>query len=707
MTDYLFFVDINKWLVFSLFLISSYNYGGLFFYLIDKFKTAGLLFSPSECRNSYLTANDSNATVKGVFRLAAGFIIFSTLVFAVSAAQAAYKISMTAILLAPILFQIFHAYFYKNDNTGNPDSKLYDNLFSTDFFAAVYTGALKYIRDIKSIPAHILLIDFLAFILLVFAFISSLPPQYSWDAMAYQMEVPKRYAQHGGLYFIEDIHFAGHPKLLNMIYLFFIIFDKDTLCASFHFTFLLLCYLLTLNFDFKKYLSEIYSRTVSKIAALLIITHPQILILCSWAYIDLGLMFYFSAAALCLISSNYLLCAVFLGAAMCAKYSGLLIAAIFLVMLLYKLPGYIEQRLKYCFRVILTAALIFSPYMAVNFYFTSNPFYPFLDSYLPFETRIYEYIDIYLATLELVGGGRTIVDMLCYPYYSMINSRFHGNIYYDGLMGMTFFALIPFFLFAVYKNKNTALAEPAQNSVNKQSVGDADTNIKTLAIIFVLYYIFVLKAQSTRFFIAGAPLFFIISALGLKLFAAMIFKLNAKQNGRSLILFACFLAFNSLSAAGVFISSSPLKYLSGSETRESYLSRNLAPYQCAAAFNKICAGSLEVNLMSIYEPRLYYLESNYIWRDVFEASELELAIHSCFNDLKEAAPSERLDYISKKLQAKKITHILAKERALELAARNFEEKAKETLFKNFLLENTEIIASGGGYNLYAIYIRPF
>ena len=706
MTDYLFFIDINKWLIFSLFLISSYNYGGLFFYLIDKFKTAGLLFSPSGCGDSDLAANDFNNTLKVVFRLAAGFVIFSTLVFAVSAAQAAYKISMAAILLAPILFQIFHAYLY--DNEKNENSKLYDNLFSIDFFAAVYKGALKYIRDIKFIPAHILLIDFLAFILLVFAFFSSLPPQYSWDAMAYQMEVPKRYAQHGGLYFIEDIHFAGHPKLLNMVYLFFIIFDKDTLCASFHFTFLLLCYLLTLNFDFKKYLSGIYSRTVSKIAALLIITHPQVLILCSWAYIDLGLMFYFSAAALCLISSNYLLCAVFLGAAMCAKYTGLLIAAIFLVMLLYKLPGYIEQKLKYCFRVILTSSLIFSPYMAVNFYFTSNPFYPFLDSYLPFEIRIYEYIDIYLATLDLVGGGRSIVDMLCYPYYSMINSRFHGNIYYDGLMGMTFFALIPFFLFAVYKNINAAKgAEAPQNASDRRMVDGADTNIKTLAIMFALYYIFVLKAQSTRFFIAAAPIFFIISALGLKLFAAMIFKLNARQTSRSLILFSCFLAFNSLSAAGVFISSSPLKYLGGSETRESYLSRNLAPYRCAAEFNKISESSLEVNLMSIYEPRLYYLRSNYIWRDVFEASELELAVHSCFNDLKDAASSDRLDYISKKLQAKKITHILAKERALELAARNFEEKSREALFKKFLREKTEIISSGGGYNLYKIQTRLF
>ncbi len=702
----MFFIDINKWLIFSLFLISSYNYGGLFFYLTAKFKTAGLFFPSSGGGGSDEAANGFNSTVKAVFRLAAGFIIFSTLVFAVSAAQAAYKISMAAILLAPILFQIFHAYFYKNnktDNSENLNSRLYDNLFSIDFFSAIYKGALKYIRGIKSIPAHILLFDLLAFILLIFAFISSLPPQYSWDAMAYQMEVPKRYAQQGGLYFIEDIHFAGHPKLLNMVYQFFIIFDKDTLCASFHFTFLLMCYLLTLNFDFKKYLSVVYSRTVSKIAALLIITHPQILILCSWAYIDLGLMFYFCAAALCLISSNYLLCALFLGAAMCAKYTGLLMAAIFFIMLLYKLPGYIEQRLKYSFRVIFAAALIFSPYMAVNFYFTSNPFYPFLDSYLPFETRIYEYIDIYLATLDLVGGGRTIIDMLCYPYYSMINSRFHGNIYYDGLMGMTFFTLIPFFLFAVYKSKIAAeTVEATLNAPDGQTVKDADANIKTLTIIFALYYIFVLKAQSTRFFIAAAPLFFIISAPGLKLFAAVIFKLNARQTGRALILFSCFLAFNSLSAAGVFISSSPFKYLAGLETRESYLDRNLAPYRCAAAFNKISESSLEVNLMSIYEPRLYYLKSNYIWRDVFEASELELAVHSCFNDLKEAATSERLDYISKKLRAKKITHILAKERALELAARNFEEKSKETLFKSFLIENTRIITSGGGYNLYTI-----
>jgi hypothetical protein len=694
-----FFIDINKWLIFALFLISSYNYGGLFFYLTDKFKAADSFVSPSGGDSSGAARCDFNDTVKAVFRLGAGFVIFSTLVFAVSAAQAAYKLSMAAILLAPVIFQIFHIYIDRNDKTGN--SKLHDNLFSIDFFSAVIKGASDYLRNIKSVPARILLIDFLAFALLLFAFISSVPPQYSWDAMAYQMEIPKRYAQNGGLYFIEDIHFAGHPKLLNMPYLFFIIFDEDTLCASFHFTFLLLCYLLTLNFDFRKYISAIYSRTASKIAALLIITHPQILILSSWAYIDLGLMFYFTAAALCLISSNYLLCALFLGAAMCAKYTGLLITAIFLPLLLYKMPGYIEERLKYSFRVILLAALIFSPYMAVNFYFTSNPFYPFLDSYIPFETKIYEYIDIYLATLDRVGGGRGIGDMLRYPYYSMINSRFHGNIYYDGLMGMTFFALIPFFLFALFKNNNAA-ADASVTVAGAQTVPDATENINALASIFGLYYLFVLKAQSTRFFIPAAPVFFIISVIGLKLAADMIFKLNARQTGRSLILFACFLAFNSLAAIGLFIASSPLGYLTGSESRESYLRRNLAPYHCAAEFNKICENNLEVNLMSVYEPRLYYLKSNYLWRDVFEASEIELAVHSCFDGLKEAKPSERRDYILNKLRAKKITHVLAKDRALELAARNFDDKSKESLFKSFLRKNTEITASGGGYNLYKI-----
>ena len=699
-----FFIDIGKWVLFTLFLISSYNYGGLFFYYIDTFKSAAKFFTPSSGADADSTRRDFNVTVEAIFRLGAGFIIFSTLIFIVSAAQAANKLSMAVILLAPILFQISYARIAKS---GKPlSSKLCHYLFSINFFSNVTKSALNYVRNIKAVPAGVLSIDFLAFTLLFFAFISSVLPQYSWDAMAYQMEIPKRYAQNGGLYFIEDIHFAGHPKLLNMVYLFFIIFNKDTLCASFHFIFLLMCYLLVLNFDHKKYISPLYSRAASKIAALLIVTHPQILILSSWAYIDLGLMFYFTAAALCMISSNYLLCAVMLGAVMCVKYTGLLIAVIFLLLLLFIMPGHIEERLKYSFRVILLAALIFSPYMAVNFYFTSNPFYPFLDSYIPFETRVYEYIDIYLATLDRVGGGRKIGDMLCYPYYSMINSRFHGNIYYDGVMGMTFFALIPFFLYAIFKN-NYAVKGALAKDARAQTLSGAKVNINCLAAIFVLYYLFVLKAQSTRFFIPAAPIFYIISVIGLKLAADKIFNLNAKGTSRLLILFSSFLAFNSLAAIGLFIASSPLGYLAGFESRESYLKRNLAPYHCAAAFNKICENSLEVNLMSVYEPRLYYLKSNYSWRDVFEASQLELAVHSYFNDLKEAPSLDGRAYVLKKLQTKKITHILAKDRALELAALNFEDKFKESLFKKIFNENTEIISSGGGYSLYKILYSPF
>lgn len=671
-------VDFNKWLIFSMFLISAYNYGGLFFYFINKIQ----IFDLSD--------TGFNGVLKVVMRLASGFVIFSTLIFAVFAIQAADRISFSAVLFLPIIYQIISTL----SKTRRENSELHDNLFSIDFFGTLYGGAARYIRNIAYIPAAHIIMDLLALFILAAAFVSSLPPQYSWDAMAYQLEIPKRYIQHGGLYFIDDIHFAGHPKLLNMLYSFFIMFGRDTLCAALHFTFLLLSYLMIVNFDFKKHIGESFSAITAKAAGLMVITHPQILILCSWAYIDLGLMFYFTAAALCLISSNYIPCAFFMGAAICAKYTGLLIAAIFYLALMYKNGGRLKDRIIFSAKMISIPALVFLPYMAANFYFTANPLYPFFGSYIPFETSSYIHLDTYLATLDRVGGGRGLLDMLLYPYDSMMNSRIHGNLYYDGIMGMTFLAMLPFFLFALY----------SANRKNGGTKNPAAVNINAAAAIFILYYIFVLKAQSTRFFIPAAPLFYIVSAYGLKSAADSFLKAPSAWRKAALILFTAFLAVNAWPAAETFTASRPYAYLTGTETRESFLTRNLAPYQCISEFNKIYESLSEAKLMTIYEPRLYYVKSNYMWRDVFEPCELETAVHSYYDDkTAPKTPEGGINFISEKLKEKNITHILAKDRAVEIAARNFDDPAKESLFKKFFEQKTKIIASGGGFNLYSIF----
>ena len=108
--------------------------------------------------------------------------------------------------------------------------------------------------------------------------------------------------------------------------------------------------------------------------------------------------------------------------------------------------------------------------------------------------------------------------------------------------------------------------------------------------------------------------------------------------------------------------------------------------------------------MTIYEPRLYYVKSNYLWRDVLEPCELETAVHSYYGD--KAAPKtleDGINFISEKLKEKNITHILAKDRAVEVAARNFDDPAKESLFKKFFEQKTKVIASGSGFNLYSIF----
>lgn len=676
------FIDIGKWLIFGLFLISSYDYGGMLFHLARR--AGALKLCPAE-------ADEAGRALYSSFRLGAGFVVFSTLIFGVFAAQAAGRASFIIVLLAPFIIRAA-ARLSSGKGPGTSPASFESEMFSPGFFGDLKASAAGFIRRVKNAGAGGAFVAALAPALLAAAFITSLPPQYSWDAMAYQMEIPKRYIAHGGLYFIEDIHFAGHPKLLNMLYSFFMMFGKDSLCATLHFIFLLLCYLIVVNFDYQKHAGGILSPAAARVAGLLLVAHPQVLVLCSWAYIDLGLTFYFTASALCLLSAEYRLCAFFIGAAISAKYTGLLAAIIFLAAFLYIYEGNLKDGTKTAAALALISAVVFSPYMAANFYFTANPFYPFFDSYMPFKTFSYEHLETYLATLERVGGGRGLLDMLLYPYHSMINSRVHGNLYYDGLMGMTFFAMLPFFVYAVFD----------ANRPGSQAGGRARAAVNAMAIIFGFYYIFVLRAQSTRFFIPAAPVFYIVSVYGIKIAARRLLPPSAR--GTALVALGIFLAANAFPAAEAFDASRPYRFLIGAETRASFLERNLAPYSCMLEFEKILARRPESKLMTIYEPRLYYLSSNYLWRDVFEPSALEEAVHSYFgaDAGRAAAGAGGLDFVSNELSRAGITHILAKDRALEIAARNFDDARKESLFQDFIARRARALSSHYGFTLYEI-----
>ena len=679
-------VFINVTLKYSFYIfvmVSSYNMGGAVIYAIRRFGVSNLVILKSD------------AFLKDIVSLAIGHAALSFLIFFILSVQQASVFSYSIALGMPVILQVLVICFafrrggkISSANENYSAGGIEQYLFNVKIIKRFIEKICGYFYGSFKTGKIFFALDLFIAALISFSVVSSVLPQIAWDSMAYQLEIPKRYIAAGGMHFIADIHFSGHPQMINMIYSVFIMFGEDTLTGLFHASFLLMSVLFIAGFPFFKIFGYFeFQRYFKRGLVLLILTHPQIMIISSWAYIDLALMFYVSASFLFLMSEEFFLSCVLLGAALCIKYTAMMFMPLFALAAFYVVNGDWRKKLDTALRFILIALFLFSPYMLKNFYYTGNPLYPFFASYIPYETFTYDYMSAYLATLDLVGRGRSFADLIRYPYDSMIYSRFHGNRYFDGLMGVTFFFLIPFFLFTIYK-----LAAAKFDDKHRKAYVCA-------AVVFFSYYIFVLKAQSTRFFIPIAPLFYMLSLIGLK---SLFDILSQKTRRLALAIGMAILFCNVWPALVVFKNNFPSSYLLAGESKEQYLARNFPPYMCIALYNNIYEKYPDSKLMSMYEPRLYYINSGYLWRDVFEASELEIFIHELIDSQPTISIKKAIPIIIEKMKASAITHILVSNKALKISSSNFDNVKKEELFNEFLSERANLLFAASGYNLYEI-----
>jgi len=633
-----------------------------------------------------------SAPINFIINCGIGLGILSFMAFLVLAAGSANIYSYSIIIILPLALRLFTggntiSSSFKNselpqDCDGekqHPAQKKYtDN--HTD------TGGNN--NDIECSCFYGYFLNIIIIAILIFGFIFSVLPQTSWDALSYQLEIPKQYIASGKMFFINDIHFWGHPQLLNLIYSIFIIFKFDTLCSTLHWFYLLMTAGMILYFPFET--AGIYiSKNWKKLLAVLILTHPQILILSSYAYIDLGLMFYFTGACLFLLAKNIKYTAIFLGLALCVKYTGLIMSVIVALCIFYGWHDKLSEKLKSFFYVLTGAYAIFLPYLIKNFYFTKNPFYPFLDSFIFWPHVKYDFIEDYLTTLDMVGAGHSVSDILKFPFRISFYSQFYGNGFFDGVMGISFLVCIPFFIAGFIKCRYFG------NNDNNEKL---KTSGNILAVIFTLYFLFVIKAQSVRFFLPAAPVYYLLSIIGLKfLFEKFKFK------HCYLCVFVIILIVNIAPVSVEFAKKEPLRYLLSLESRDDYLKRYLDPYPCIMQYNQIAAQNENTGgkckLLQFYEPRHYYTALPYFWRDVFEPSTIDILMEKYSErDVSEKDIAVKIQY---ELSASGFTHILIGEKAKKVFILKLDNETQRKAFADFI-NAIKLIKSEKGYSLYEI-----
>lgn len=639
------------------------------------------------------------ATVRFVLSAGAGFASISAATLGLFALGSAGIKSLAALIALPFAARAIVLFARAGSGEAGTDSsysaRLFHNLPTLRLLGEIFRDALAALKASFASGARDAFCVTSLVAVLAFSAIFSTLPQTSWDALAYQMEIPKQYVAEGRLFFISDIHFWGHPQLVNMAYSIFITFGMDTLCSTFHSLFIIFTVCLILAFPLERSAGAFLTPFGRRAAALLYAAHPQVMMLSSYAYVDLALAFYFTAAVFLLAETECRAAASFAGCAMSVKYTGLVMAAALAVSSLVSVGGSLGEKAKRLLLISVISGLVFSPYMIKNYAFTANPFYPYLAGFVPGKKIEYKYLDLYQTMLDAVGtqsvgGQKSLLDMMSYPFSSAFNSRFYNNRYYDGVMGVTFLLLIPFFAAGLVR------PQLSDDDEKKRAAGG-------FFVIFTAYYVFVLKAQSTRFFLPAAPLYFTVAAAGLSWYAGFVFGEGGKRlRSAAAVAGTLFALANGSPVLAEFAKKDPAAYLSGREDKKAYLSRTLDMWDCVDFYNGIAAASSErLYLILIYETRTYYVAGKYSWRDLFEPSAVETEVplpDDDFDNFAHRSPGE----IAASLKKLGATHILLGDAQKRVLLRNIGSAGRQAVFVNFLKEKTDILLAKRNYTLYRI-----
>lgn len=229
------------------------------------------------------------------------------------------------------------------------------------------------------------LVVVLAGLVVATVLLGSVPPV-DRDALTHHLFVPRLWLEHGGIHEIPDIPFSYYPMNLDLLYTVPLALGNDIVPKYIHYLFALLTALLL-----HRHIARRLGRVYGLLGAVFFLSVPVILKLSITVYVDLGVVFFTTAALLLLLRWAeeafpwrwLVLAGLCCGLAAGTKYNGLIgiVVLTLLVPVLYQRgAGEAKQsngRALLCGLVFALATLTaFSPWLVRNYTLTGNPIYP-------------------------------------------------------------------------------------------------------------------------------------------------------------------------------------------------------------------------------------------------------------------------------------------------------------------------------------------
>jgi hypothetical protein len=415
--------------------------------------------------------------------------------------------------------------------------------------------------------------------ILLLILISALGPEIEWDALVVHLFAAKTYVQGHGLRPIPDIPQTFFPRHVTMLFTFGMLLHNEITAKLIHYLLGLLTLIGAYGFG-----CRLFSRDVALLSAGVLVSSPLFMWEMRTAHTELGLTLYvFLSLVAALVwlqgrERSWLIGSVyFLAFSQGTKYHALfaLCALACVVAVARWCEGRKVREAVYSGgRIAAFAALGLVPWMVGNAIHAHNPFFPFLNGV--FGSPYWDASLTRIGLHEMTDSGVALApentwQILTLPWQMLVNDngRFHGNV------GPFYLILIPLLVFGRRPTREIRLI---------------------LGFCFVYGLFWLVTGQHMRYLLPLLPGLALVSASALM--GWMDWCKQRRQpwiaggSALLLLLLACFVSpfletLNGGSQYGSAIwQSLPWRVLSGQETREAYLTRQVAGFPLVQLLNQ-------------------------------------------------------------------------------------------------------------------------
>ena len=466
--------------------------------------------------------------------------------------------------------------------------------------------------------------------------LASVPP-ISRDALTHHLAVPKLWVEYGGIYERPDILFSYYPQLLDIFYMLPVALGHDIAAKYLHFMFALLTALLIYLFVRRR-----TGPSWAALGGLLFLTLPLIVKLSVTVYVDLGLVFFTTAAlfsmAIWLEDTGrtrwLVLAAVCSGLALGTKYNALVS---FLVLSLLVPFFYLYRRenphteqlnaVKFGVLFVALSVLVFSPWLIRNYSLTGNPLYPLaqgvfaqsaaeltpVDEAADADTHVRAVLREQSSNTEKPLGPlltRRLVHEESLPYTLMIPLRifFEGEDdnpkYFDGRLN-PFLFLLPLAFLVLAKRARFRHREPL---------------LFGAYALLIIVLVFLLTDMRLRWVATIVPPLVVLAIYGLRTVHDLLASRFGAMPWASAVtglLIAAYFVPNMLYAYALYDKIDPVPYVTGKRDYATYIRQHRPEYAAISLANHIVPPGKKVLGLFLGNRRYYFSADAILVTQVF------------------------------------------------------------------------------------------